>query len=214
MSFIFSPSASTPSNLLKATQYEAIAALAGVSIGDSLSKRDILDSTGAIISTNWFNETTGLPLATAPTAAQVVEATDSTQDSVDALRTSIERNPENRLAPAPAIQSTANNVVGVINTVTTGQISSLYASNQTAVAGHYIGIVSGSAAPVSGTTALMASFWFSGAANSQLLIDNNYFRSFPSSTGYSVVRSQSPLVFTQLASALASSQLIRTTTLG
>jgi hypothetical protein len=214
MSFIFSPSVSTPSNLLLTTQYEATAALAGVNVGDSLSKREILDSSGAIIGTNWFNETTGLALATAPTAAQVVEIDDNVQDSIESLRTAIERNPENRLVPSPTIQQTTNNVVGVVSTATTGQISSLYASNVAALAGHYIGIVSGSAAPVSGTTTLMASFWYAGAANSQLLIDNNYFKSFPASTGYSIVRSQSPIVFQQLASALAANQLIRTTTLG
>jgi hypothetical protein len=214
MSFIFSPSAATPSNLLKASQYEATAAIAGVSVGDSLSKREILDSTGAIIGTNWFNETTGLPLATAPSAAQVVELTDNTANSIQGLRVALERNPENRLVPSTSIQQSQNNVAGVVSTATTGQISSLYASNQAAVAGHYIGIVSGSATPTSGLSTLMASFWYSGAANSQLLIDNNYFKSFPASTGYSVVRSQSPLVFQQLASALASNQLIRTTTLG
>jgi hypothetical protein len=214
MSFIFSPSTTTPSNLLKTTQYEATAALAGVSVGDALSKREILDSTGAIIGTNWFNETTGLALATAPTAAQVIEVTDSTQDSIDSLRASIERNPENRLVPSPTILQTTNNVVGVVSTATTGQISSLYASNTAVLAGHYIGIVSGSAVPTSGLSTLMASFWYSGVANSQLLIDNNYFKSFPSTVGYSIVRSQSPLTFQQLATPLAANQLIRSTTLG
>lgn len=49
------------------TTYRAIANGVGYSINDLISRTDIIDvATGAIISTLWFNETTGLTIAAPP----------------------------------------------------------------------------------------------------------------------------------------------------
>jgi hypothetical protein len=58
---------STMDRELRVTTYQAIVAGAGYSIGDIISRTDIINvATGAIISTLWFNETTGLTIAAVP----------------------------------------------------------------------------------------------------------------------------------------------------
>lgn len=54
---------------LRITPYKAIAAGAGYSIGDFITRTDIIDvPTGTIASTLWFNETTGAAIAAPPIA--------------------------------------------------------------------------------------------------------------------------------------------------
>ncbi len=64
---LMATSSSTGDRELRITPYKANKAGVGYSNGDFISRTDIINaSTGAIISTLWFNETTGLTIAAPP----------------------------------------------------------------------------------------------------------------------------------------------------
>lgn len=91
---------------LRVTTYEAIAAGIGYSIGDTISRTDIIDvATSTIIGTIWFNETTGFAIA-APIQADLIVSSGSgsvtvlnpfnletTQLAIEALLTPTARTP-------------------------------------------------------------------------------------------------------------------------
>jgi hypothetical protein len=202
MSFIFTPSDASSVPLLVSNSFEAIASSAGVSVGDSITRRQIIDNTGAITATTFFNETTGLVVATAPAAANLVEIEDQTADLLASNIAFKTANPSNAIS---------NNIVAgsLISEPVGRSISSLYVVNTAATVGHWVGVVSGTVPPVSGTTTLIASVWISGAANSQALLDQAYFNSFANQNGFQIVRSSTPLIYTQLGAVLANAQTIR-----
>jgi hypothetical protein len=203
MSFIISPQDAVANILIDTHAFEAITASAGVSVGDSITRRQVLDKDGAVTSTSYFNETTGLVVSTAPAAANLVSIVDN---SVDIL----ERDLTKKVTQTPVLQVGTSS--GIVGTQAAGSISSLYVVNANgATVGHWVGVVAGSTAPVSGTSVMFAATWIPGAANSQALLDSSYFNSFPSTTGFTIVRSSQPNIYTVLGAALANNQTVRFT---
>lgn len=211
MSFISSSSSIDPT-LLRISNFEANATSAGVSIGDQISKREVLSVGGTVINVTYFNDTTGLEVTTAPAAANLTPLDDSTQDAIDTLRVSLERNTQFKPIAATVQSITNTTVAGSLITVVTGSVSTLQVINQAASTACYVGVVSGVATITSGTTPLLASVWVPAAAGTQVVLDSQFLLEYPSTTGYQIVRSSTPLIYTQLGAVLSSAQTIRTTT--
>ncbi len=104
-----------------------------------------------------------------------------------------------------SVFSNTNLSVAVTANTNPAEIGSLYFVNSGgAVAAHYLGIVEGTTALVSGTTRLVHRFWNSGTNGASFLFDNNYFfRGAKLLNGFQIVRSSNPLVYTQLGANLA-----------
>ncbi len=164
------------STQLRITTYQAIAGGVGYSISDIISRTDIiLVATSTIISTLWFNETTGLPIAAPPIGDLVpyVPATvtvsnafnlEATQLNVDASLTSIMNNPLNPLAPVRGYfknitDNTAHDLLAAGGAGVKNYITQILVTNEHATVGTLVDIIeetsgdilyTGYAAPIGG----------------------------------------------------------------
>lgn len=98
-----------------------------------------------------------------------------------------------------------NVVVGNLITVPDKKLSSLHLWNELSVQPHYVGIL-----PANPETQFITSFYNPGNAGFTMIIDNNYFRTL-TIIGYRIVRSISPLSFSQLPTTLSNPSGIRVT---
>jgi hypothetical protein len=80
-------------------------------------------------------------------------------------------------------------------------------TNQLATTAHWVGITANSTAPVSGTTPLVMSFWNPGTAGFQAVIDKDTIENLIV-YGFTIVRSSTPTVYTQLGATLTQPCLI------
>ena len=84
---------SVTNSVTSETRYTATAAGTGYSIGDSITKIDIISpTTGAVTATSWINTTTGTTLATAPNLADLSQPTSESEVTIsdNAIRTAVD----------------------------------------------------------------------------------------------------------------------------
>jgi hypothetical protein len=80
-------------------------------------------------------------------------------------------------------------------------------TNQLATTAHWVGITANNSAPVSGTTPFVMSFWNPGTAGFQAIIDKNTIENLIV-YGFTIVRSSTPTIYTQLGAVLTQPSLI------
>jgi hypothetical protein len=190
--------------------YEVSNAFSGATLGQQVSCTKIYKENGDLVDEVWVNDSTNLILGT-PNIADLIALEDLTLNLTRSINTGLNNlrdiNKPNVLGTR-RVFSVVNNSP-VITSNVGAVISSLYICNPTETTAHYIGICDTNVAPVNGTNQELA-FWNPGTANFQMLIDKNTF-SEVNLSGFTITRSSTFNVYTQLATPLATPSIIQLT---